>query len=131
MDAEKPIEMASSQPLGYSGIQGFSGAMQPFVIPIATSTSPEDQCNRGGDYFTTEEIARTKPTKLNPKDLKKLRKLIDEEKAAQEALRQASRRRDLFCVDLEKEYGLNGWAWTVDLDKAIIQITGPRKKPGE
>lgn len=67
--------------------------------------------------------------KLKSSETKRFKKLLYEENTAVAAAKDASRRRDLFCVDLERDYGLNGSVWTVDLEKGTITVTGKRPSP--
>lgn len=67
--------------------------------------------------------------KMSPGDLQKLGKLVQEEDLATQAAKKASRRRDLFCVDLEKAYALMGKVWRVNFDKRSIEVIGEREMP--
>jgi len=64
---------------------------------------------------------------LDHQDFRKLSLLIREEEEAREQLNTAFKRRDKFCVELEKKHCLSGFSWEVDHKKGAIVVTGKRE----
>ena len=73
---------------------------------------------------------------LSPEDGKKLKELLDSETAtaaalaraclgiddAKDAVRQSQKKRDDFCLEIEKKYGIAGKKWTVDFSTGEIKV---------
>ena len=118
---DKPQEMAS----GKLPVPEFSGMVLPPTqnIKIIPFGSPEP--NAGGDKFEPK-LPEKPPVKLKSSDLRKLKTLFQDEKVAVAAAKEAIRKRDLFCVDLETQYGLIGSEWTVDFSNGVVTITGKK-----
>jgi hypothetical protein len=64
---------------------------------------------------------------LDHQDFKKLNILIREEEEAKIQFDTAFKRRDKFCVELEKKHCLSGFSWEVDHKKGAIAVTGRRE----
>lgn len=130
---EKPKNMKPPEVMPEFSGMAFSGMAAPTPVTIVPCPDCEgkNEPNTSGDYFKKDAAQSTSAVKIKSSELKKLKKFIHDEEVAVAAAKAASRKRDLFCVDLEREYGLNGMMWTADLEKGIIKITGPRKAPGE
>ena len=59
------------------------------------------------------------PQWLTSPDLKTLKKLLAD-------VRDALKKRDRFCVQIERRYGITGSIWDVDLATGAISIKGTR-----
>ena len=66
---------------------------------------------------------------LDHQDFVKLDGLIRDEAEARTKFETASKRRDKFCLELEKKHDLGGLSWVVDHDRKAIAITGQRQRP--
>ena len=60
---------------------------------------------------------------LDSQDFVNLDALIREEAEARERLDAASKRRDRFCLEMEKKHNLGGLSWIVDHDKKGCKIS--------
>lgn len=65
-------------------------------------------------------VSRTSKIKLAQDEITQLSDFVDDEERAR-------RRRDAFCVALEKKYDIEGSVWTFNAEEGTIQITGKRK----
>lgn len=59
---------------------------------------------------------------LDQSEVKRLKKLLEEERQAVEDAKEAARRRDQFCLALEKRYNIVGYKWNVDFEKQSIDV---------
>jgi hypothetical protein len=66
---------------------------------------------------------------LNSTESRKLHHLLEEEEQAKQVALLAAQRRDKFCIEIEKRYGLAGYNWEVAFagNVASIVIKGARK----
>ena len=64
--------------------------------------------------------------KLQRFDSQKLQKLAYEENDCVEAARKAVKRREAFCLQLEKKMGVGDKAWKVDFSRGMLIVTGDK-----
>jgi hypothetical protein len=87
------------------GFDGFQPQQQQPSTPLPQQVPPQ------------ESFA---PVKMSKEEIRKFKFLLYEEQAAVEAAQKANKKRENYCLQLEKKYGLTGHKWTVDMEKSII-----------
>ena len=97
----------ADQPLGQ--IIGFSGFdSKPAPVPVASQPAQATQL------------------RLPRNDCQKLQKLVYEENDCVEAARKAVKRREAFCLQIEKRMGVGGKTWKVDFSQGMLIVTGDK-----
>ena len=85
----------------------------------------------GFDQKPPPPLAAPQPTalpqlRLPRNDAQKLQKLVYEENDCVEAARKAVKRREAFCLQLEKKMGIADKAWKVDFQRGMLIVTGDK-----
>ena len=97
-------DQPSGQIIGFSGFE--SKPLSPQAAPQPAAPLPQ--------------------LKLQRNDAQKLQKLAYEENDCVEAARKAVKRREAFCLQLEKKMGIRGKTWKVDFSRGMLIVTGDK-----
>jgi len=97
----------------FEGSATTPGAIGSFIGFSGISPAPMEKFD--GEKFGDSHV-------LDESQVKKLKRLLEEEGAAIEAAKDAAKKRDYYCAQLEKWYNIEGYIWTVNFDKGTIEV---------
>ena len=94
------------------GFTGFQPQQQP--------PEPSQQAPAQGVAAPPQSTGPLVPVKMNKDEARKFKFLLYEEQEAVETAQKANKRRENYCLQLEKKYSLTGHKWKVDFDRNMI-----------